>query len=159
MTSIEERVERLEAIEQIRKLKHRYTRLIDTGCNPDLIAPLFTEDATFDPGEAWGGANVGREAIHANFGRVAATIPWMHHFALADEIEITGPATAKAYWRLFNPVALDDGEGGRQSVVLAATYVDEYRKDDGEWKFADVKVDFTLAVTLQSGWGAAQFTL
>ena len=48
MSALEERVQVLEEIEAIRRLKLRYARHCDDNYNADKLAPLFTEDAVWD---------------------------------------------------------------------------------------------------------------
>jgi SnoaL-like domain len=45
MSTLEERVQRLEDIEDIRRLKIRYAQFCDAQYDPDGIASCFTDDA------------------------------------------------------------------------------------------------------------------
>ena len=52
--SLERRLARLEAAEEIRQLKARYAEVCDTGYEPERMVPLFTADAVWDGGERFG---------------------------------------------------------------------------------------------------------
>ena len=59
------RLDRLEAIQDITKLKHTYWHYNDVGLLGDKIAPLFTEDGVWSNAEL--GHYEGREAIRTFF--------------------------------------------------------------------------------------------
>ena len=63
--SIEARLRRVEAAEQIRLLKARYCDLCDAGYPADALCSLFTEDGVWDGGEM--GVFEGRDALHRFF--------------------------------------------------------------------------------------------
>ncbi len=46
MTTLEQRIQVLEDIEAIRKLKALYCAACDDDHNPDKLGPLFAQDAT-----------------------------------------------------------------------------------------------------------------
>ena len=48
--TLEERLQRIEDIEAIRLLKHRYCAFCDDNYDADGIAALFTENAVWDAG-------------------------------------------------------------------------------------------------------------
>ena len=50
-TSIEDRLARLEAIEEIKQLKAHYCALCDDNYVPDGLAALFVPDAIWDGGQ------------------------------------------------------------------------------------------------------------
>jgi len=50
LEDLERRVQILEDIDAIKKLKARYTGYCDNGYDPEGIASLFTEDAVWDGG-------------------------------------------------------------------------------------------------------------
>ena len=61
MASLEERLARLEAIEEIKALKARYCALCDADYDPDGLAALFLPDAVWDGGPF--GRHEGQEAM------------------------------------------------------------------------------------------------
>ena len=52
--TLEERIQRLEDIEAIRRLKHRCMAYADDGYDAESIVTLITPDAVWDGGEAFG---------------------------------------------------------------------------------------------------------
>jgi uncharacterized protein (TIGR02246 family) len=128
--SLEERVERLEAIEEIRTLKHLYCFHCDQSYDAGRIAELFTEDAVWIGGGR--GERRGRDAIRTFFGgEPRKDYPYAAHLVTNPIIEVNGD-TATGSWHLLEPcnVARDDNPVG---AVLSSRYQDEYRKVDGRW--------------------------
>jgi hypothetical protein len=142
-------IDKLVAIEAIRKTKATYWYAIDTK-DWDLLSTVFHDGAVVDfrgerdlkPGEsidrlvpaeqalaAGDGAVIkGRDNIVAWLRTVATPLRTVHH-GHAPIIEVTGPDEAKAVWPLFDYV--DNG----QTVMKAyGHYHETYRKTpDGHW--------------------------
>ena len=123
--------EDLVEIELIKRLKYRYARLLDTK-DFDGLNDCFVEDAT----ASYSGGQLsydGRDAI-IGFLRKAlgATTMLTSHLMGQPEIELTGTDTATGTWALQDLVILTD-----QALEIRGTafYEDEYRKDDGLWRF------------------------
>jgi SnoaL-like protein len=123
--------EDLVEIEAIKRLKHRYARLLDTK-DFDALNELFVDKAT----ASYSGGQLsydGREAI-VGFLRKAlgSTTMLTSHLVGQPEIELTGPDTARGTWALQDLVILTE-----QAVEIRGTafYDDEYVKQDGIWKF------------------------
>ena len=121
-----------EAIERIKRVKYAYCRAIDT-CNLDLLASVFTPDATIDyHGGSYRFRASGRDeivdaikgAFHEDF--VAC------HSVVHPEIDVHKDATADGRWRL-----LDYAMNLRQEnlvTVGAADVVDRYAVFEGQWR-------------------------
>lgn len=125
MSSIEERLRRLEDVEAIRTLDATYCRLLDDGDWPALVA-LFTEDGAFD-----GLSRVrGHRDLLAFCGRLAdagMTVFW-HHVS-NHEIGGTGDsATVRSL--LWQPCVV---EGVRH--VAAERYADELVRTGEGWRY------------------------
>ena len=80
--SLEARIGRLEAVEEIRVLKARYADVCDTGYDPERMAPFFTDDAVWDGGERFGRYE-GLDAIRGFFAGVSSQITWALHYMVA----------------------------------------------------------------------------
>jgi hypothetical protein len=122
----------LVEIEQIRQLKYRYVRFIDTKRWDDL-AELFTADATASYG---GGATerAGRDAIMAFLVESMADEEMLtSHKVHQPEITLTGPDRATGVWALDDVVVL-----GRLGMTVrgASFYDDRYAKVGGDWRIA-----------------------
>lgn len=128
---LEARIQTLEDLEAIKRLKYKYLRCLDTK-QWEQMGETFAPDATtsYSDGEL---CFSGRDAI----------IQFLRESALADhsgmvgvhhvhhpEIEFTGPTTAKGVWALYNYL-LHHGEDS--GLRLCAFYHDEYVKSGGRW--------------------------
>lgn len=146
MPTLEERVQRLEDIEAIRRLKIRYAQLCDANYDPDGLAALFTEDAVFEGG-ALGNYN-GREAIRQFMAGVSKQLTFAVHFMIGHMIDVAPSGTeATGSWYLLDAVTAN----GRADWI-AVTYDDRYRKVDGQWLFSHVKVNFAFWTHFDTGW-------
>lgn len=126
-------VERLAAIEEIKQLKARYFRLIDTK---DWVAfrDLFTDDCRhyYIPTD-------GPETFSTNeeyFPMMEATLTRgvTTHHGHTPEITLTRPTEAEGIWAMFDYVQVD-APHGRVSLMGYGHYHETYRKcDDGKWR-------------------------
>lgn len=122
----------LQAIEEIKQLKYRYVRALDTADIETLVA-CFTEtaDVRFEGG-IYTVAHTGREAIatmvRTSFHSKAASAHQLHH----PTIEVLSETTARGQWSLqdvFHDLNM------RLIVSGAAEYIDDYvREADGQWR-------------------------
>ena len=85
---LERRIQVLEDIEAIKKLKHSYCAYCDDQYDADALADLFVEDAVWDGRER--GRNDGREAIRAFFRNAPNRLPFAIHMVLNPIIEVDG---------------------------------------------------------------------
>ena len=147
MASLEDRVQLLEDIEAIRRLKIRYARLCDTGYDGGKLAALFTEDAVWDGGKEFGVQN-GRGAIKAMFDDMSNDLTFALHYMIGHTIDVDPSGTsAKAHWYLWEPMTYQ----GR-AILNAITYDDEHRKVDGEWLFSRMALTFHFLTPYEDGW-------
>jgi hypothetical protein len=122
-TTLEERMDRLEAIDQIRQLAHRYALAVDTR-NLDDLAALFVEDVRV------GRDLSGREAIKQWYGRSLARFGTTIHFVGNHVIDIDSPDTAHGV-----VTCRDELEIGAEWHVGVIQYWDDYARRDGRWYF------------------------
>jgi hypothetical protein len=135
-----EGAERLLEIEAIKQLKARYFRLMDTQdwsgfarvFAPDAEMDV-TDDAGPDAGRVRGGAR-----IAASIERAVSTARTIHHGHM-PEIELTGPDTARGTWAMFDYVEWPS-EAGRVGLRGYGHYLETYRKVEGEWRIATMKL-------------------
>ena len=127
--SLEQRIARLEALEAIRLLKHRYLNACDLK-DVDAIRACFASGAVLiDYGPL--GTFHGREPFLALY-RELACVPRvidLHH-AANPEIELEDEDNACARWALHYQNR--DGETGA-TRQLGGFYQDRYRRIDGQW--------------------------
>jgi hypothetical protein len=136
--SLEERIDRLEARDQIRVLRYEYGSRIDDR-DWSGWTDLFTRDVTCDY-EGWGTVE-GREDLRTFAEEVVAdafvfTAHVMHHPVITVHAD---GETAQGRWYVEVHDARTDGTA-RWRI---GRYTDEYRLVDGSWKFAVVSHDFT----------------
>lgn len=139
--SMEQRLARLEAIEAIKQLKHRYFHACDSK-QPDVVIECFA------PGEIdleYGriGSFQTREAMVAVFTELACQdhIVEMHH-GQNPQIELRGDDRAEGIWGLYYYM-IDT----RRDIVtqLAGFYEDGYACTAGQWQM--VKSHYTVTST------------
>ncbi|MFZ5862102.1 MAG: nuclear transport factor 2 family protein [Nitrospirota bacterium] len=143
------RIERLEHIEAIRRLKHRYCTLCDRGYDPDGLSALFLDDAVWDAGPF--GTYTGRAAIRDFFQQISAAIPFAEHLVMNETIDVANTGTeATGHWWILMPHRLSDG----QAAWLLAEYDEEYRRRDGAWYFQRLRATIHFQVPHRVGWGS-----
>ena len=131
-------IQQLGDLEDIRMLKHRYFRGIDTA-DLDLLSDLFTNDLVVD----YRGGNY-RVSLEGRDNMIDFLANSFHSSALAmhhghmPEITLTGEDTAEGIWYLEDIfINLDS----RTHTVGSAIYRDHYRREDGKWRIARTEYD------------------
>jgi hypothetical protein len=132
------RIDRLESIEAITKLKHRYMNYCDLGYPPDQLGSLFVEDAIWTSRDF--GHHVGRPALEAFFSGISAQIVFAAHLAMNFIIDVDGDSGV-GKWRILMPCTMME-QGKRVSRWLLGDYDEEYVRVNGAWLFK--KIDFVV---------------
>jgi 3-phenylpropionate/cinnamic acid dioxygenase small subunit len=133
VTDIDElarQVQELRDLEAIRQLKHELTRLGDQGKWEEWGA-LCTEDLYFDSD---GGVMEGRDAIVANVSKALADASTVHH-VYAPLMEITGPDTATASWRMEDWVRMTH-KGQAMAFHGHGFYHEDYVRTPDGWRLS-----------------------
>jgi ketosteroid isomerase-like protein len=146
------RIQVLEDIEALKKLKARYCAYCDNHYDADGLAALFTEDAVWDGGERLGRSE-GREAIRAFFQGAPTRLPFAIHHVTNPFIDVHGD-TATGRWYLFQPCTRAEGN---RAVWLAARYEEDYVRQGGEWKFRQMRIFPAFYTPYDQGWVKQQF--
>ncbi len=136
------RLQRLEDIEAIRRLKARYLNACDSQ-DPEGASRCFADGKILiDMG------HVGRFEHRDQFAalyRAAGCHPHvldMHH-GTNSEIEIIDDTHARALWALeYRNINTQD----RTVTFLSSVYHDEYMKVGGEWKISSCRTEFKTAL-------------
>ncbi len=131
-------LQQLSDLEDIRTLKHRYFRGIDTA-DIALLGTLFTEDLTVDyRGGTYRVRLEGRdnmlEFLANSFHSDAVA---MHHGHM-PEITLTGEDSAEGLWYLED-IFINVEQ--KSHTIGSAIYKDVYRREDGVWKIARTEYD------------------
>ncbi len=132
--TLEERIQRLEDIEEIKQLKAEYCASCDDNHNGPRIAALFVEDGVWHRQDEE--PNEGRQAItdYMNAIRNAGFMRNSAHMVTNPQIEVTGD-TAVAKWRftMMYTAMLPGGELQYNRII--GYYIDDHVKVDGKWWF------------------------
>jgi len=149
--NIEARIQRLEDIEAIKRLKHQYAIYCDEAFDPVRLAPLFTKDAVWDGGPM--GRYVGRETIAAFFGAASSAMIFGVHHMMNAVIDVDGD-TATGQWHLWQPCT---HAAGPIALWVAGRYDDRYVREDGVWRFSHLKITLTMMSPYEAGWSKVPF--
>lgn len=130
-------LQRLVDIEDIKQLKARYARLLDSRALPEL-RQLFTPDALIKSASR----NYEPIALDQWFDYLAnRKSSWIHH-VFAPEIEITGADTARGQWRMMtiHPPHHDvpAAQQGKLLVHGCGEYEEEYSRSSDGWRIASL---------------------
>jgi SnoaL-like protein len=129
-------VERLIAREEIKQLKARYARAVDTK-DWALLAEVFAPDAISGPNEQ-GESTVGLQAIVERLRGALGTVETVHH-AHSPEIELTSATTANGIWAQEDQIwNFPSGTKGRLHGF--GHYHDRYVKLDAGWRIAQTQL-------------------
>lgn len=148
-------LQQLSDIEEIKLVKHRYFRGIDTA-DMALLEPLFTADVEVE--YIGGDYHVKlRSREHmivflANSFHSGAQA--MHHGHM-PEITFTGPDSAEAIWQLED-IFIDHEK--QEHTYGSAIYHDRMVREDGQWKIARTVYDRVMEV-VQPLTGGARYTV
>jgi hypothetical protein len=136
-------VKRLIAIEDLRLLKARYWRWVDTQ-QWDSLRTLFAEDATFTAG-ADSFSPKGRDEIVDGIKDYLLNVTSIHR-GYQHELEILDEITARGIWvmadyLIYPPGGSKPGTGGATDKVRGyGHYVDEYVKVGDRWQFKTIEL-------------------
>jgi hypothetical protein len=130
---------RLLDIEEIKRLKARYFRLIDQK-RWDEWGMVFTTHAVMEVPEA-NMVNNGRAEIVQAVSEALEGVRTVHHGHM-PEIELTGEDSARGTWAMFDYVEWASAEGGdRVGLTGYGHYVEEYVREDGVWRIARLRLE------------------
>jgi uncharacterized protein (TIGR02246 family) len=125
-------------IEEIKQLKARYFRFVDAK-DWDAWAQVFAVDAVLEIPEG-NLVHHGRDEIVASVSTVMEPIRTVHHGHM-PEIEITGTDTARGVWAMADYVEWPEQDGRRVGIKGYGHYVEEYVREDGEWRIARSRLE------------------
>ena len=143
-----DRIGRLEAVEQIRNLKARYFRLMDTKQWDELRSVFASDMKVLTPdGKVYAEGGDAYAASLRNSLENAVSC----HQGLTGEIEIVDDSNATGIWAMQDVIEWEDRhpQFGWKSILGRGHYHETYRKEGGAWRIA------TLTLTrlrLDSTW-------
>jgi hypothetical protein len=136
--SLEDRIARLEARQQIQDLLTRYTFLIDAH-EFDALGELFTTDARFG---SPGSTHTGRAAIVENYRKLGELYPITLHEARGSVVEFDDDDHATGLVLGFSEQA-----NAEHTVITSFRYHDQYVRGENRWRFAAREVSTLYAMT------------
>jgi hypothetical protein len=151
LKDLEARIRKLEDIEGIKRVKHKYFRSIDQGLWDDVGACFAEEASVFDWGVFPGPAAVARQFKE----NTAPAYTLFVHQGHNPEIDLTGDTTARGEWELEAFLVTAKTNIG---LWITGIYHDEYVKEKGAWKIKSVKLDLFFWSDIEKGWARERFT-
>lgn len=139
--TLEDRLQRLMDIEEIRALRIRYSHVLDTG-KVEGFDSVFTKDAvvavTVGKMEGLEAIKTGLAGAYTTFDyRKRGHYPFMH--AVTNHaVTITGPDTAEGLCYLLDWVT---GREEGHPVLLLGLYADKYQRVEGAWRIVYTSLD------------------
>lgn len=131
-------LQQLGDLEDIRTLKHRYFRGIDTA-DMALLADLFTEDLSVDyRGGTYRVRLQGRDNMLEFLANSFHSDGVAMHHGHMPEITLTGDDSAEGIWYLED-IFINKALGSH--TIGSAIYKDVYRRENGTWKIARTEYD------------------
>jgi len=131
---VAQRLQVLEDIEAIRKLKARYCQHCDDDHNPEQLAKLFASDAVWEATS--NGRYEGNAAIREFFANLRASgrIRNSAHNAMNPDIEVSGD-TAQGHWRLIMLYTANVPEPLPSFYRIIGWYRETYVRTSEGWRF------------------------
>jgi hypothetical protein len=159
VSDLEARIQRLEDIEAIRNVKMAYAKLCDEGYDADGIVGLFAQHKDVEWVSDVFGTHVGRDGIHTWFENVNDEIQWAVHLMINPVVEVADDGqSAKGSFYLLELATMSAADGGDpDAVIMTGKYADQFVKEDGEWRFERIEVNFEQVSNLDQGWVKQQF--
>jgi len=136
-------LQQLTDLEEIRMLKYRYFRGIDTA-DMALLEGLFTDDIAVDyRGGTYRVTFAGKTEMLTFLANSFHSGALAMHHGHSPEITLTGDNSAEGVWYLED-VFIDIERGDH--TFGTAIYRDRYRREGGQWKVASTEYDRVIEV-------------
>lgn len=143
--TLEERVQRLEDLEDIRRLRMEYHHCVNDNRFPDA-ARIFTDDA-FVEYQGVGSAK-GQDDVKVLFESLGNAVTIIKQFVSNHMVEIDGDeATGIAY---LDARYAQDGK----SLIAAVRFDDRYRRTSEGWQISEMIASVHFSVPVQEGWAS-----
>lgn len=148
--TFEERLQRLEDIQDITRLKTRYTELADSSADKPHtggdIGAIFTNDALFHIVPTGAPPLIGSAAIAERFND-DTLYPFSYHLLGNPHIEVDGDS-AQGRWHVT--VALNRRDVG--AMWTTAFYEDEFVRTPDGWRIKSLRCTASAFAPFGQGW-------
>jgi SnoaL-like domain len=153
-SALERRLQVIEDLVEIGKLKARYCNCVDGGWDRlthdyDGVASLFVEDGLWDAGPNLRGE--GSEGIREFF-KANQAISLAFHRITNPIIEVDGD-TATGNWHVLVALTL----ANNQAVWVGGIYNDDFVRTSEGWKFKTLRFSQAFQVPYEKGWGVGEY--
>lgn len=140
---VEQRLQRIEARNEISDLVARYALGADRKNDPAVMGPLFSAGATW-AANGFPGFE-GRAAIAAGLAAIAAErVLWSIHFMVSPLVTLADDGrTGTCQWYLWELCTMQ-GPDGPRDTWLGGWYDSLVGLEDNEWKFTKVLLDIRV---------------
>ena len=155
--SLEERVQYLEDVKELRELMFRYCYTMDAG-DWDGVMDCYAKECSCNFGHFSHGEQATRAEVEHFFQKVlmAMFVVFIHRI-VNDIIEIQDATHATGKWYLDEPCILQET---KRAAWSACTYYVDFIKENGKWKFKRVAVrDWRWVSDYGKGWAVEPFTV
>jgi hypothetical protein len=146
------RVERLEAIEEIKELTQRSAIAADPNMDIDIFINNYTEDGIMEIVN-WGTVLKGREEI-AGFLAINP-FTWMFHCLIPLKIIVADDLqSATGRWYLLEAATVLNSKTEKYDPVwVMGAYDNDIVKTSEGWKFTHTRLTQEVLTTYEDGWG------
>jgi hypothetical protein len=141
--TLEQRLQRIEDLEDIRGLRMEYHHCVNDDRFPEAEW-IFTDDAYVEYGGV--GSAKGRQEVVHLFEQLSKAVTLIKQFACNHMVKIDGDeATGIAY---LDARYAQDGK----SLIAAVRFDDCYRRSPDGWRISDMRASVQFSVPVQEGW-------
>jgi hypothetical protein len=143
MDDVVQHLQKIEAIEDIKRLKARYFRWIDTK-QWEKLRTVFTADCTFEG--LWAGGD-GADAFVSSIQSNLADVPTVH-MGFMPEIEVLDEHTARGIWAMTDYLEWETDAiayrgvsvPGQRGIRGYGHYSEEYTRTEDGWKISHLRM-------------------
>ena len=158
METIEQRISKLEAIEEIKQLKAHYALCADAKYTEDherkpqdeIDQIAWDQCSVFTEGALWDNGLFGRFEGKTAIWEFLRATPWKFsvHMFMNPLITIEGEH-AKGSWVIWEVATLEQSD---QAVFLSATLEDNYVRQTGRWYTSEVRMTNRFLTPFEQPW-------
>jgi hypothetical protein len=151
ISTLEKRLEVLEAHDALRTLVARYAAAADRRNDPVMMSAIYTDDIIWTADGF--GTYEGKEAVTSYVAKLAQeSIVWTLHYMVSPTFTLSADAqSAECHWYLFEMAQIMT-DGAPLSHWIAADYrARAVRAEDG-WRFSRVELRPRLISPYREGW-------